>query len=110
SILSKHDVLVLPSHREGLGVVLIEALAMGKLVIGSNVGGIPEIIQDNYNGFLSKPEDIESLVKTMNKAINELPNFNPQALRASIEECFDIDKNVLRIINKYRELVYKSME
>ncbi|MDG2845214.1 glycosyltransferase family 4 protein, partial [Vibrio parahaemolyticus] len=39
SILSKHDVLVLPSHREGLGVVLIEALAMGKLVIGSNVGG-----------------------------------------------------------------------
>ncbi len=109
-ILSNHDVLVLPSHREGLGVVLIEALAMGKLVIGSNVGGIPEIIQDNYNGFLSKPGDTDNLANTMNKAISALPSFSPQALRDSIEECFDIDKNALRIINKYGELVYKSME
>jgi glycosyltransferase involved in cell wall biosynthesis len=110
SILSNHDILVLPSHREGLGVVLIEALAMGKLVIGSNVGGIPEIIRDNYNGFLFKPKDIDNLAKTMVKAIAELPNFNPNILRESIEKCFDIDKNALRVINKYDEIVYKSME
>ena len=46
------SVFVLPSVSEGLGRVVVEAMASGTPVIGSNVGGIPDMVQDNVTGFL----------------------------------------------------------
>ena len=53
--------LVLPSYNEGLGMVCVEAMACGIPVIGSNVGGIPEIVKDYYNGILVEPGNIGQL-------------------------------------------------
>lgn len=46
------DILVLPSFNEGMGRVIIEAMAASKPVIGSNVGGIPDLIEHEVNGLL----------------------------------------------------------
>ncbi|MPZ76993.1 MAG: glycosyltransferase [Deltaproteobacteria bacterium] len=54
-------VLVLPSTSEGLGRVLIEAMAAGTPVVGSRVGGIPEIVEDGARGFLIPPGDENAL-------------------------------------------------
>jgi len=51
-IVKNCTVFVLPSLSEGLGRVLIEAAALGKPIIGSNVGGIPDLIKDGENGYL----------------------------------------------------------
>lgn len=56
SLLRMADLFVLPStEREGLGIALIEAMAEGLPVIGTSLGGIPEVIEDKQNGLLVEP-------------------------------------------------------
>ena len=57
------DIFVLPSvEREGLGLAIIEAMAMRKPVIGSELGGIPEVIENGVNGLLFPPGDTDKLL------------------------------------------------
>lgn len=58
-------VCVVPSRDEAFGLVCVEALAVGTPVVGSNVGGIPEIIRDGLDGFLVPPEDPEALASAL---------------------------------------------
>jgi glycosyltransferase involved in cell wall biosynthesis len=70
NIIPSCDVLVLPSLSESFGLVLIEALACGKPVIGSNVGGITEIITEDV-GLLVNPNKISSIASAIDKIIND---------------------------------------
>ncbi len=69
-IIPSCDVLVLPSFSESFGLVLIEALACGKPVIGSDVGGITEIINEDV-GLLVDPNRISSIAGAIDKIIND---------------------------------------
>jgi glycosyltransferase involved in cell wall biosynthesis len=60
-VLREHDVLVLPSSTEGLPLVLVEAMSQGVLVIGTRVGGIPELVEHQSTGLLVEPGNAESL-------------------------------------------------
>ncbi len=63
--------VIVPSNCfEIFGMVNIEAFSCSKPVIGSNAGGIPEIIDDNYNGFIFEPDDINQLQKCILKYYN----------------------------------------
>ena len=62
-ILAITDLLVHTSFREGLPRVMVQATAAGLPVVAFNVDGIPEIIRDNYNGFLVEPGNIDMLVE-----------------------------------------------
>jgi glycosyltransferase involved in cell wall biosynthesis len=61
AVVSAFDSYVLPSLWEGLPLALIEALALGKPVVASSVGGNPEIVQDGVNGYLHPPGDVDAL-------------------------------------------------
>ena len=69
-IIPSADLLVLPPFSESFGLVLIEALACGKPVIGSNVGGITEIITDDV-GLLVDPNDVSSISEAIDKLVND---------------------------------------
>lgn len=56
-LLRRADALVLPSRREGMPLVIVEALACGVPTIASRVGGIPEVVSEGRNGWLLPPDD-----------------------------------------------------
>lgn len=63
--MAQSTVLVLPSLSEALGRVLLEAMATGTAVIATQVGGIPDIVQEGVNGFLVPPGDEQALAEKM---------------------------------------------
>jgi len=61
AFLSEIDIFILPSLYEGLGVAVLEAMAAGKPVIASRVGGLPELVADGETGLLVAPKNVEGL-------------------------------------------------
>lgn len=64
-VLAAADALVMPSHREGLGVAALEAMAAGLPVIASRVGGLPEAVIDGETGLLVPPGDAAALTAAL---------------------------------------------
>ena len=65
--------LVLPSFAEGLPVVLMEAMALKRPVVTTCIDGIPELVKDGVNGFLTISGDVESLAEGIGKLRNTPP-------------------------------------
>jgi glycosyltransferase involved in cell wall biosynthesis len=61
------DIFVLSSYLEGLGTALLDAMAMGKPLVATNVGGIPEALLDGRNGLLVPPRDPRALAAAIVK-------------------------------------------
>ena len=68
-VLKSIDLFVLPTLQEALGTSFIEAMAMGKPVIGADVGGVGEVIKDGINGYLVKPNDPSGLARAIIKVL-----------------------------------------
>jgi glycosyltransferase involved in cell wall biosynthesis len=69
-IMQIFDLLVLPSLNEGMGRVVVEAMAAGKPVVASNVGGIPDLVKHGQSGFLVPPADEDALVEAIVHFVN----------------------------------------
>jgi glycosyltransferase involved in cell wall biosynthesis len=67
------DLILLPSDQETFGLVLIEAMAAGVAIVGSNTGGVPEIIEDGVNGFTFTPNDIKGLSEKIKTILTDHP-------------------------------------
>ncbi len=72
-LISNYDIFVLPSLQETLPVSIAEAMAAGKIVVASNVGGVKEMFDDGVSGFLFEPQETQ-LEKLLKKLYNT-PNY-----------------------------------
>jgi glycosyltransferase involved in cell wall biosynthesis len=69
TVIAEADCIVLPSYREGLSRVLLEAASMAKPIITTNVPGCKEVVDDGVNGYLCEVKDADSLAEQMKKMI-----------------------------------------
>jgi glycosyltransferase involved in cell wall biosynthesis len=69
--LDEATVLVLPSRSEGLGRVVVEAFCRGRGVVGSRVGGIPDIVEDDVSGLLVPPDDARALADALVRVLSD---------------------------------------
>lgn len=69
--IANSDVFILTSVEEGLPNVIIEALALGKPVIATAVGGIPEVVKDGVNGILVPPKSPEHVAKALERMLSD---------------------------------------
>jgi glycosyltransferase involved in cell wall biosynthesis len=101
------DIFVLPSFEEGQGVVLLEAMASGKPLIGSKVGGIPMQIKEEWNGFLVEPGDVRQLVERILYLVeNEGERIRMgENSRKLAKEKFDWERISERYLKVYEEIV-----
>ena len=67
------DVAVLPSYREAQGLTILEAMALSRPVVASNVGGIPEMIEDGRTGLLVPPHDPAALAAAIVRLLTDHP-------------------------------------
>jgi glycosyltransferase involved in cell wall biosynthesis len=105
------DVVMVPSHAEPLGNATLEAMAYARPVIGSNVGGIPEMVVDNDTGLLippKSPSDLASAIERIlaDKAMRERMG---QAARQRCESLFSLDVHVQSVLAKYRDVLQKAV-
>ncbi|MEA2625468.1 MAG: hypothetical protein QOD06_1513 [Candidatus Binatota bacterium] len=105
-VLAAADVFVLPSRHEGLGVAILEAMAMALPVVASRVGGIPEAVVHEETGILVPPEDAASLAAALAElsASAELRGRMGTLGRERVLARFTMERMAERYETLYREL------
>lgn len=104
------NIVTLCSLWEGLGFSLMEAMAFGKPVVGTNVSGINEIIENQVNGYLVPPQNPSCLAGSITRLLQE-PDLAAKMGKAGgkiVAEKFDVRRNAQKLIDLYQACLGKK--
>jgi glycosyltransferase involved in cell wall biosynthesis len=102
--MTQADMIVLPSRSEGIPNVALEAMALGKPVIATAVGGTPEVIVDGESGLLVPSEQPEVMAQAILQVVNdsELAKRLSAGARKRVKERFSVESRCNKLIELYR--------
>ena len=108
-LINNCEALIMPSISfESFGYTLIEAMSLGKIVMASNIGGMPEVIKSGYNGFIFKPNSpliLRKLLVSFVKEKKTIKNNLKKNARLTFKKFNSIkmSKQYLELIKKFNE-------
>ena len=104
--LSAIDIFCLPSLQQGLGVMMLEAMALGRPVIASGVGGVVSVLQDGINGMIVPPSDSRSLADKIIELLQNRDRARQIALAGQqlMRQRFSEERMLDDVLNVYREV------
>lgn len=107
NVMHSIDALLILSRQEGMGMVIVEAMAASRPVIGTRAGGIPEVVVDGETGLLVEGDDDEALLNAISQLCDD-PDKRQRmgsAGRARVEANFDRPKQHRKVIKLMEQLV-----
>ena len=104
-ILSRCEILVLPSYYEAMPMVVLEAMSCGYAVIATDVGGIPQMIQSEKNGILIKPGELDRLAENIIEVLKNdwLRTQIGRSARQTVTDRFNIKKEIKNLARTYEK-------
>lgn len=107
-LFSAADVFLLPSEKESFGLVALEAMAAGVPVVGSNAGGIPEVVVHGETGFLTSIGDVEGMARYALQLLtdSDLHHQVAKAARRRAEDMFSATEQLSRYEDLYERLLH----
>jgi glycosyltransferase involved in cell wall biosynthesis len=110
SFLNELDILIFPSIKEGLGLSLLEAMAMKKCVIVSKAGGMPEVVEDEKNGFIVDIGNVMAIKDTVIKLNNdrELITAIGEEAKKTVINNFTLDLMTDNIEKLFGEMIIQT--
>jgi glycosyltransferase involved in cell wall biosynthesis len=107
SLMQALDIAVLPSRGEAFGLVMIEAMANGRVFVGSRSGAIPEVVEHGRNGLLFEPGDPEDLARALIELLRDPTKRSRMGTEArkTFEERFTLDREIQETEELYRSLI-----
>lgn len=104
-LMAAFDVFLLPSLREGFGLVLLEAMSRRLPIVASRVGAIPEIVIDGETGILVEPRNADELAKAISRLLKDraLRKYMGLLGAARLEEHFSVERMVDGTIAVYEQ-------
>ena len=109
SIYSAADLLVVPSLADNFPNVICEALACGLPVVGSRIGGIPEMIDDQKTGFLVEPGDPVDLTRVVRESVTKIMNTRSEWSHRCREQA-ELKLGLLQCVEKHLRLYSKALD
>jgi glycosyltransferase involved in cell wall biosynthesis len=108
-VMNALDILVVPSHSESFGRVVVEGMASGCAVVASRSGGIPEIVEDGVDGLLVPAQDVEALVTAL-LALCADSHLRQRLSLAGQQKAwrFDVDGHVTQVQDLYDSVLWKG--
>lgn len=107
SALAAMDIFCLPSLRQGLGTILLEAMALGRPVIATSMGGIYGVVRNNETGLVVPPSDSAALAERILELLNDPVRARAigEAGRVLVREEFGVGRMVAETASLYREVL-----
>jgi N-acetyl-alpha-D-glucosaminyl L-malate synthase BshA len=106
-ILPMADVFLLPSQHESFGLAALEAMSCGVPVVGSRIGGLPEVIEHEKTGFLCDPNDVDCMKAIVLGLLKNEPLRQQigQAARERAQRLFNRDRIVAQYVDAYERVL-----
>lgn len=105
-LLKESDIFLFPSYHEGMPMAILEAMAYGKAVISTNVGGIPKLIENGENGYLCEPGNI---IKMTEYLLNLMENSEKRKTfgklaREKVKNSYSMDVHIKKLCALYQAI------
>lgn len=112
NLLKNADIFLLPSYTEAMPMSILEAMGYGLPIVTTNVGGIPQLVEDGKNGYMTEPGNIDGFVKAILKLFGNdelIYDMGKEGIEKACEK-YSLEKHLEKVCTLYENILGEGLE